>query len=93
MTKKKHPVSQFRSDITALITEVEACLRATPKNRDREFNYQHEAFRERCMQAKKLTGRFEPMNNSEWSIRSGDARRIREALKLSLAYFRGHPLS
>ena len=92
MKSKNHPASQFRYDIATLIAEVETCLRSTPTNRDREFDYQREAFRERCHQAKSLVGRFGPTNRSEWSLRSGDAHRIQESLKLSLAYFRSRPL-
>ena len=93
MATKNHPATQFRSDIAALIAEVEACMRSVPTNRDREFDYQHEAFRERCHQAKTLVGRFGPTNRAEWFLRSGDAQRIRESLKLSLAYFRTRPLA
>jgi hypothetical protein len=93
MATKNHPASKFRCEITALIAEVEAYLRSTPADLDREFDYQREAFRERCHQAKKLVGRFGPTNRSEWSLRSGDAHRIEESLKLSLAYFRSRTLT
>jgi hypothetical protein len=91
MATRNHPASQFRYDIAALIAEVETCMRSTAGNRDREFDLQREAFRERCHQAKTLVGRFGPTNRSEWSLRSGDAHRIQESLKLSLAFFRSHP--
>ena len=93
MTAKKHPVSQFRRDIAALIAEVEDCMRSTPSSRDREFDFQREAFRERCRQAKRLAQRLAADNRSEWSLRSGDAHRIQESLKLSLTYFRGRPIA
>jgi len=68
-------------------------MRSVQTNRDREFNFQHEAFQERCDQAKSLTSRLRDKAYSEWSMRSGDAHRIQESLKLSLAYFRGRPTS
>jgi len=88
MATKNHPVTKFRSDIAALIAEVENCMRSVPATRGREAELQHEAFRERCCQAKVLAA----ANRSEWTLRSGDAHRVRESLKLSLAYFRGRPI-
>lgn len=88
MATKNHPASKFQSDIVALIAEIEACMPAAPKKRDREFSYQHDAFHERCDQAKMLGDRLGMPNGSEWFMRSGDAYRIEESLKLSLAYFR-----
>jgi len=67
-------------------------MRTVPTIRDREAEFQHEAFRERCSQARTLAGRLAAANRSEWSLSSGDAYRIQESLKLSLAYFRGRPL-
>lgn len=89
MTTKNYPVSQFRTEIAALIAEIEACMPAEPTRRDREFNFQHDAFRERCQQAKTLAGRLGIAGRTEWSLRSGDAYRIEQSLQLSLAYFRG----
>ncbi len=67
-------------------------MRSVPTSRDREAEFQHEAFRERSRQARTLVGRLAAANRSEWSLRSGDAYRIQESLKLSLAYFRDRPL-
>jgi hypothetical protein len=91
MAKKHHPVTQFRHEIAALISEVETCMCSVQPNRDREFKFQHKAFQERCDQANSLTSRLKNKTRSEWSMRSGDAHRIQESLKLSLAYFRGRP--
>jgi len=91
MATKSHPASQFHAEIAALIAEVEACLRSTPVRRDREFDFQREAFNERCRQAKTLAARLAARNRTEWSLRSGDAYRIRASLQLSLNYFRGRP--
>jgi len=97
MATKHHPATQFRDEIAALISAVENCMRSVQTNRnqdrDREFNFQHEAFQERCDQASSLTSRLKNKTRSEWSMRSGDAHRIQESLKLSLAYFRGRPTS
>jgi len=89
MAAKDHPETQFRSAIAALIAEIETCLGAAPTNR--ESDLQREAFRERCHQARTLAGRMADTNRSEWLLRSGDAYRIQQSLKLSLAYFRNHP--
>ncbi len=89
MATKIYPETQFRSAITALIAEIETCLGSAPPNR--ESDLQREAFHERCHQAKILAGRLAEANRSEWLLRSGDAHRIQESLKLSLAYFRNHP--
>jgi hypothetical protein len=91
MSKNKHPVAEFRHEIALLISEVEACMHSTRSKRDREFEYQHEAFHERCRQARALASRLNLDNRSEWSLCSGDAHRIQESLKLSLAYFRRQP--
>jgi len=91
MATKHQPVAKFQSDIEALIAEIEACMPSALKNKDREFSYQHDAFRERCHQAKTLAERLGVKHRSEWSLRSGDAHRIEESLRLSLAYFRGWP--
>jgi len=91
MATKSHHATKFRSEIAALIAEVEACMPSTPARRDREFDYQREAFCERCRQAKMLADRLAARNHAEWSLRSGDAHRIRESLQLSLNYFRGRP--
>jgi len=93
MATKYHPATQFRDEIAALISEVETCMRSVQTNRDREFSFQHEAFQERCEQANSRTSRLKNKTRSEWSMRSGDAHRIQESLKLSLAYFRGRPAS
>jgi len=93
MATKDHPVIRFRSDITSLIAEVESCMPAEQPPRDREFGLQREAFRERCRQAKNLANRLGADNRFEWCLRSGDAHRIQESLKLSLAYFRRDPVS
>jgi len=89
MAAKTYPETQFRSDIAALIAEIETCMGSASTNR--ESVLQREAFRERCHQAKTLAGRLAQANRSEWFLRSGDAYRIHESLKLSLAYFRNHP--
>lgn len=86
MAVKDHPETRFRSEIVALIAEIENCLGSAPTNR--ESDLQREAFRERCRQARALVGRLTEGKNSEWRLRSGDAHRIHESLKLSLAYFR-----
>ncbi len=89
MATKNDPGSQFESDIVALIAEIEACMPAAPKKRDREFRYQSEAFHERRQQAKMLADRLGMVDSSEWFMRSGDAYRIEASLKASLAYFSG----
>ncbi len=93
MAAKNQTASQFRSDIEALIAEVEACMRQEPMKRDREFDFQHQAFRERRRQATTLASQLSSAGRSQWPMRSGDAYRIRESLKLSLTYFRGLPLN
>jgi hypothetical protein len=89
MATTKFPITQFRCDIAALIAEIETCLGSAPPNR--ESDLQREAFRERSHRAEELSGRLADPHRSEWSRRSGEAHRIHESLKLSLAYFRNHP--
>ncbi len=89
MAQKDHPATKFRHEIKALIAEVEACMPPVSKDCDREFNLQREAFDERRQQATALSGQLGIAQHSEWCMRSGDAHRIHEALKLSLTYFRG----
>ncbi len=91
MAAKNHPVAQFSTEIAALIAAVEDAMQPVPSHRDREFNFQRDAFRERCQQAKMLADRLGATSHSEWSLRSGDAHRIRKSLQLSLDYFRRHP--
>jgi hypothetical protein len=91
MALKNYPETQFRSDIADLIAEIETCLGSAPTTR--ESDLQREAFHERSHQARTLAGRLTEANRSEWFLRSGDAYRIQESLKLSLAYFRNHPLT
>jgi len=90
MTTDSEPTAEFRSEIAALIAEVEACLGRSHGAGDREYRFQEQAFRERCHQAKHLacsdTGQW-----TDWQLRSGDAYRIAESLRLSLAYFRNRP--
>ena len=93
LAKEQYPVAQYRNELTALIAEIEACMGATTSSRDRESDFQHEAFRERCQQAILLAGRLAASGHAEWSLRSGDAHRIHESLKLSLDYFRRHTLA
>ncbi len=90
MTTDNEPTAEFRSEIAALIAEVEACLGRSHGRSDREYRFQEQAFRERCDQALRLarpgTGQW-----NDWRLRSGDAYRIAESLRLSLAYFRNRP--
>jgi len=92
MATKDHPVNRFRSEIATLIAAVESCMPSQQPDQDREFGLQREAFRERCQQAKTLASRLGVDNRFEWCLRSGDAHRIEESLKLSLAYFRRCPV-
>ena len=63
-------------------------MRTVSPAQNREAAFQREAFRERCHQARVLASRLAAANRSEWSLRSGDAHRVQESLKMSLAYFR-----
>lgn len=90
MAADDEPTAEFQSETAALIAEVEACLIRSREQRDREYRYQKQAFRERCEQARRLarrdTGRW-----TDWQLRSGDAYRVTQSLRLSLAYFRNRP--
>lgn len=87
MTTDDEPTAEFRAEIAALIDEIEACLGRAHDRQDREYRLQEQAFRERCRQARHLacsdTGQWK-----DWQLRSGDAYRITESLRASLAYFR-----
>jgi hypothetical protein len=92
MASTKYGIEQFRAEIRNLIAEIRSCIQSQDETRDREFDLQRQAFRERCDQAAHLTRSLESGGPDEseirWSLRDGDAHRIEESLKLSLDYFR-----
>lgn len=92
MASTKHGIAQFRTEIRNLIAEIKSYIQSRDETRDREFDLQRQAFRERCDQADHLTRSLESgrpdEGESRWSLRDGDAHRIEESLKLSLDYFR-----
>ena len=93
MASRKYGVAEFGTEIRNLINEIKSYIKSQDA-RDREFDLQWQAFRERCDQAKHLTRSLESSGpgeaDSQWSLRDGDAHRIEESLKLSLDYFRQH---
>jgi len=92
MAYTRQRISRFRSEIKKLIAEIQDYIPQNGSPRDREFHFQRQAFKERCDQAEQLTRQLDAEDDakkqSAWSRRDGDARRIRESLKLSLDYFR-----
>ena len=82
--------SQFRADIRKLVDEIEKHVRPHRGSpiMDRELGFQYEAFAERCDQAQRLQAEIADDAQSYWHLRSGDAKRIEESLRLSLDYFR-----
>jgi len=85
-----HPprFSQFRSDIRKLVAEIERHVR--PGRDDREYRFQYEAFAERCDQAHRLQAEIADDEQTHWTLRTGDAQRIEDSLRLSLDYFRNN---
>lgn len=80
--------SQFRSDIRKLVAEIEKHV--WPRSNEREYRFQYEAFTERCDQAQQLQVEIADDEQTHWQLRTGDARRIEDSLRLSLDYFRGN---
>ena len=78
---------EFRDDIEQLIAEIDDCLPQAAAM-DREHELQRAAYQERRSQAHHLFESLGGREESQWSRLDGDAHRIREALKLSLAFFR-----
>ena len=78
---------EFRDDIEQLIAEIDDCMPIVAAN-DREHEFQREAYQERRSQAQRLFELLASREESQWSRLDGDAHRIHEALKLSLAFFR-----
>jgi len=78
---------EFRDDIEQLIAEIDDCLPQVAAN-DREHELQRAAYHERRSQAQRLFETLRSREESQWSRLDGDAHRIHEALKLSLAFFR-----
>ncbi|MDH3977664.1 MAG: hypothetical protein OEU86_04060 [Gammaproteobacteria bacterium] len=85
----KHTIhaAEFSAEIAEIIAEIEACLPRRPAA-DREDDFQQQAFQERRHLAECLTSDLSGSTKNEWSLRSGDAHRLRQALKHSLTYFR-----
>ena len=78
--------SQFRSDIRNLVAEIETHVR--PRRGDREYRFQYEAFAQRRDQAQQLQAEIAGDEQTHWNLRTGDAQRIEDSLRLSLDYFR-----
>lgn len=87
--KSTNPADQFNTEIAQLIDEIESCMSHRHAAPNREFDYQAQAFQERRHLAEEMQQRLaEDSENHLWKLRSGDAHRLRQALKHSLAYFR-----
>jgi hypothetical protein len=81
------PLSQrFATEVQALIAATETCLPRAGD--DREAALQREAFRERRERAMALARRLNAAAPEEASRLDGDAWRAREALAMSLDFFR-----
>ena len=81
-------IEKFCSEISRLVAEVQALIRTEDNDADRERQFQTQAFQERCSQAEQLTRQLHATDVGNSMLRDGDAHRIQESLKLSLAYFR-----
>ena len=79
--------AEFSAEIAKIIAEIEACMHRRPAA-DREDDFQQQAFQERRHLAESLTTELSSSTKNEWPLRSGDAHRLRQALKHSLTYFR-----
>jgi hypothetical protein len=80
--------SQFRSDIRRLVAEIEKYVRVQPRDPDREYRLQCEAFQERRDHASRLADEISADEQTQWRLHDGDAQRIHDSLRLSLDYFR-----
>ncbi len=92
MASSTNYLTRFQQEISRIVAEIETCIHSDGESEDREFRLQHEAFQERCDQAEHFSRKMALNGLKQWSVMDGDAHRIREALKRSLAYFRqtGH---
>ncbi len=86
MASSSHPVSQFQAEVSALIAEIQACLRSTGGARGREWRLQRLVFHERCRQAEVLIEQLR-MNPASWDCIDGDAERLCRSLRLSREFF------
>lgn len=86
MASNLHRVSQFQAEVSALIAEIQSCLRSTGGASGRESRLQRLVFNERCRQAEVLIERLR-MNPASWSCIDGDAERLCRSLRLSRDYF------
>ena len=88
MSESSSRFSQFRSDIRRLVTEIEKCVSVQPRDSDREYCLQREAFEERRDHASRLAEEISADEHTQWRLHDGDAQRIHDSLRLSLDYFR-----
>lgn len=86
MAANSHCVSQFQAEVSALIAEIQSCLRSAGGTSGRESRLQRLVFHERCRQAEVLIERLR-MNPASWSCIDGDAERLCRSLRLSRDYF------
>ena len=78
-------VDRYLAEIGGLIAAIEAQLDAVGD--DREARLQREAFRERRDRARAMAERLQRAAAREHALLAGDAQRLREALRLSRAFF------
>jgi hypothetical protein len=81
-------IEKFCSEISRITAEIQALIRTENDEADREREFQTQAFQERCSQAEQLTSQLHATDIGSGILRDGDAHRVQESLKLSLAYFR-----
>lgn len=79
---------EFRNEIETLIAEIDACIPDASVASDREHELQEQVYRERCSQARSLSEMLIAHGGQRWAQLDGDAHRIREALRMSLDFFR-----